>query len=86
MFRLRSWGHPLSPMSARASPSRLKSPWRAVRSGEAFIVEDANGYPILYIYFEDEPTRASTMGRMSSDMARRVARNVARLPKLLGKG
>jgi hypothetical protein len=50
---------------------------------DCYIVRDANGYPVAYIYFEDEPGRRSAEHLMTRDEARRIAVNIAKLPELL---
>ena len=64
---------------------RLPAPWTLAERGEAFSVSDANGQVLAWIYFEDEETRRSSMGRLTKDEALRVAANIAKLPGLLGR-
>jgi hypothetical protein len=41
---------------------------------------------VAFVYFEEEnPTRRFEMGRLTKDEARRVAANIAKLPKHLKK-
>jgi hypothetical protein len=47
-----------------------------------FIVRDANGQALTYVYYESEPGRAKLL---SKDEARRIASNTAKLPDLLGR-
>jgi hypothetical protein len=65
------------------SPRRFPPPWSIEERQESFIVKDANGQQIAYLYFEDEPQRQMSMKRLTRDEARRIAVNIAKLPDLL---
>lgn len=64
---------------------RFPPPWRVEEKTESFVIMDAGGFPLAYVYFTDNEQRASVTGRMSRDEARRIAVNMARLPGLLGR-
>ena len=67
-------------MSQRGFPP----PWTVKQAGDAcFIVCDANGQKLAYVYYEEEPGRRSAAKLLSKDEARRIAVNLARLPELL---
>jgi hypothetical protein len=66
-------------------PRRFPPPWIVEDIGAAFVVKDSAGQKRAYVYFEDEPGRRSAAKLLSKDEARRIAANIAKLPKLLRK-
>ena len=61
---------------------RFPSPWSIEERQESFIVKDANGQQLAYLYFEDEPQRQMSMKRLSRDEAFLIAVNIAKLPSV----
>lgn len=65
---------------------RYPPPWKIEEGGESYIVTDATGQRLAFIYFEDEPQRQSMMKRISKDDAWQLARAITRIPALLARG
>ena len=58
---------------------RFPPPWTFEEANNAFfIVKDANGFAVSYVYFEDEPGRRAAANLMTKDEARRFKFNTYR--------
>jgi hypothetical protein len=66
-----------------ATRRRYPPPWKVEEHPESYIVTDARGQPLAYVYFENEPTRQSTTRRINQDDAWQLARAITRIPMLL---
>ena len=64
------------------SPRRFPSPWSVEESPEAFIVKDAGGQALAYLYFENEAQRRLSTKRLTRDEAFLIAVNIAKLPSV----
>ena len=66
-------------MSAHGFPP----PWSLEELNDAcFVVKDSAGQKLAYVYFEEEPGRRSVAKLLTKDEARRIAANIAKLPKV----
>ncbi len=73
--------------SWRMSPRRrYPPPWKIEEGAESYIVTDAAGQRLAFIYFENEPQRQAIVKRISRDDAWQLARAITRIPALLERG
>jgi hypothetical protein len=52
---------------------RFPPPWTVEETDACFVVRDANGQALAYVYFEDEPGRRSAAHLLTHDEARRIS-------------
>jgi hypothetical protein len=65
---------------------RFLPPWRADKIPGGYVVRDANGQALAYVYSRGSEVEALQAKVLTKDQARRIAVNIARLPpELLGK-
>jgi hypothetical protein len=78
-------GPPLdSADSARQElPRRFPSRWHADPMPGGYVVRDATGQALAYLYSRDNKDEARQANVLTKDEARRIASNIARLPELL---
>lgn len=67
---------------------RFPEPWTVDGNESCFWVEDAEGKRFGYTYFDERPFGIGTASasRLTRAEARRIVRNIARLPQLLKPG
>ncbi len=62
---------------------RYPAPWKVEEGSESYVVTDAMGQKLAYVYFENEPIRQGIAKRISRDDAWQLARAITRIPSLL---
>ena len=68
-------------MEARHFPP----PWSVELQPNYYVVRDADGQQLAYVYFEEEAGRRLAAKLLTKDEARRIAVNIAKLSEILGK-
>jgi hypothetical protein len=66
-----------------AEGRRFPAPWRAEKIAGGYVVRDANGQALAYLYSRENEAEARQAKVLTADEARRIATNLARLPELL---
>jgi hypothetical protein len=64
---------------------RFYSPWTILEGGKGFQVEDATGFPLLYVPFDDEASRAIANKRMNKKQAMALALKITQMMNDLDK-
>lgn len=67
------------------SSRQFKPPWTLVReNSECYVVKDANGVTLAWLYCRDDTQRYSFgVSKLSSDEARRIGKAIARIPEFM---
>ena len=63
----------------------FKPPWTAEQIPGGYVVKDATGQSLAYVYAREKKAEADTAKVLTMDEARRIASNIAKLPTLLPK-
>jgi hypothetical protein len=66
-------------------PRRFPPPWTVERIPGGFVVKDATGQALAYVYAREKRADADIAKVLTMDEARRVASSIAKLPTLLGR-
>jgi len=69
-----------------SAPRRFPAPWKAEKIPGGYVVRDANGQALAYLYARATIAEAMQAKTLTQDEARWIAANIARLPSLLKGG
>jgi hypothetical protein len=65
--------------------ARFPAPCRADTVPGGYVVRDANGQALAYIYSRENEAEARQAKTLTADERRRIASNIGPLPELLGQ-
>ena len=65
---------------------RLPASWHADKFSGGYVVRDADGFAVAYVYGRLTETEAIEAKQMTMDEARRIASNIAKLTDMLKRG
>jgi hypothetical protein len=69
-----------------SEPRTFPPPWSVDELDSCFVVSDASGQVLAYMYFEKEPLRRYRRSELlTRDEAQRIAAVFAKLPEMLGE-
>ena len=57
--------------------------WFAEKTPDGFVVRDATGHALVYLYSREDEAEARQAKVLTDDEARRIAVNIAKLPAIL---
>jgi len=71
-------------MKSSEPKRRFPPPWPVEKTEDGYVVRDANGVALAWVYCRDDLQRFSfDSGKLTSDEARRIANAIARLPEFM---